>query len=102
MILNKHILPSWQTFLENTSSNRPYGLCGRRTLPKYTGIPGINPEPPYVTYESGTTAPGWCSGCAYEALKVCQQVLSNRDLDICLRVLYTDAANSLSASLSVH
>ncbi len=102
MILNKHILPNWQKFLEsNEIGERPYALCGRRTLPKYTGIPGIDDEPPFVTDGAGRQVPGWCHYCAYKALKVCQSVLATESNSYLLH-LYKDAAEALAMSLSVH
>lgn len=101
MIIGRHISKDWQTFLPPTGHGREYALCGKRTLVKYLGVPGITNQMPVLSNATGETHSGWCQNCAYEALKIATGVLKTQT-NINLRALYENSANVLSMSLSVH
>lgn len=64
MITNMHIATEWRQFmLRRWARMDPNGryvtVCGKRTQPKYIGIPGVTGQPAVVNGKAG-----WCPKCA--------------------------------------
>lgn len=67
MILNMHIRIDYSNWgIEYKPKKRVTTLCGKMSLPKYCGVPGLTSQEPVVNPKAGDY--GWCLGC-------CQQYL---------------------------
>lgn len=58
VIIRRHIPKDWNTFVMPVGDSRVYVLCGRRSVSRVTGIPGVSRQP--VEFNS---EPGWCPNC---------------------------------------
>lgn len=105
MITNMHIAPEWKQFmLHRYGRPDPKGryatICGRRTQPKFIGIPGVTGQPAVVDGKAG-----WCPVCARGVLNVIVSIL-RQDIQKVepvafthLRSLYVLVADSCRDSL---
>lgn len=66
MITNMHVVPEWKSFLMDyrQEAGRYTALCGKRTTPKYMGLPGRTPQP--IKADNGRS--GWCPTCMQAVL----------------------------------
>lgn len=63
MILNMHIRNDYTNWgVEGKPKKRVTTLCGKMSLPKYCGVPGITRQVPVADRDSGDY--GWCLTCA--------------------------------------
>lgn len=58
VVVRRHIPRDWNTFIMPVGDSRVYVLCGRRSVSRVTGIPGVTQQP--IEFKD---QPGWCIGC---------------------------------------
>lgn len=63
-IAYRHILRQWNTFATPRPVGRQKMMCSRRSLIKYSGVPGITEQPLVVNGRSG-----WCAECLVNTMK---------------------------------
>ena len=62
MILNMHIRNDYSNWgIEYKPKKRVTTLCGKMSVPKYCGIPGLTAQEPVANKEAGDY--GWCLQC---------------------------------------
>lgn len=57
VISNRHIRHDWQTFV-NWDQNSVKTICGQKSQPRLSGIPGITDSP----------ADSWCPNCVHKVI----------------------------------
>lgn len=67
MILNMHIRNDYTNWgIEFKPKKRVTTLCGKMSLPKYCGVPGLTPQEPVANPQDGDY--GWCLECCQRYL----------------------------------
>lgn len=100
-IVNRHIRREWKTWLDRPSNvKNPVALCGKRTIDKYLGVPGITEQNPTVSTKAGEASNGWCIYCAVKALNDCVRVIGSSYPKQLIH-LYQVAQNELLGSMNI-